>query len=212
MSSADHLIHNSEYRMLKRKNRRVSAELFLQTMILVAFIFGPAQLCSAKSLEPYFHKNAILAVPPLSYPPPSDLIPKTERMPISPRKACEFAIEHLERKGIKNIVICEVQWIAAPLSGYLVDTKARLTIDHQDYSTFRIGITDGFDEDTGKNPAGDEFVFIAFRKNAKGEAFWYPRPGPDYKLKEGEAVPESSLIYEFLINRERFETLSERYP
>lgn len=192
--------------MLKRMDSPVTTDLFVQGLILVAFLFGTTQLCSAKSIEAYLHKNAILAVEPLSHPP-SDLISKTKEMPISPLKACKFAIERLKTKGIKNIVICEVQWIAAPLSGYLVDTKGALAIDHHEYSTFRIGITDGLDEDAGK-----EFIFMAFRKNTNGQAIWYPRPGPDYKLKEGEVVPESLLIYEFLIDRERFETLWDRYP
>ena len=198
--------------MLTRKSGTVSTTLLALGTILVGIIFGVSQLCSAKSLKSYLHKNAILAVPPLSSPPPADLIQKAERMPISPRKACWFAIEHLESKGVKDIVICEVHWIAAPLSGYLIDIKGKLTIDHEDYTTFRIGITDGFDEDAGKNPAGKEFVFIAFRKNTKGKSLWIPRPGPDYKFKEGEAMPESLLIYEFLLNRERFETLYDRYP
>jgi hypothetical protein len=135
-----------------------------------------------------------------------------ERKPISPREACYFAIEHCEVKGIKHIVICEVQWIAAPLSGYLIDLTGKLTIDHEDYTTFRIGITDGYEEDTEKNPAGEEFVFIAFGKNTEGKILWYPRPGPDYKPAEEEATPESFFIYEFLLNRDRFETLFDRYP
>ena len=133
-------------------------------------------------------------------------------MPISPLKACKFAVEHLKKKGIKKIVICEVQWIAAPLTGYLVDTKGKLTIDHKDYSTFRIGITDGYSEDPEKNLAGEEFVFIALGIDAEGEAIWYPSPGPDYKTTSDEAMPESFYIYEFLLNRDRFETLFERYP
>lgn len=198
--------------MLKRKKRIVTKNLFAQCTILVAFVFGLAQLCSAKSLESYLHRNAVLAVSPLSCPPPAHLFPKTKRKPISPRKACVFAIEHLEAKGIRDIVICEVQWIAAPVSGYLVDIKGKLTIEHQDYTTFRIGITDGFHDDSGKHPAGEEFAFIAFRKTTDGKALWYPCPGPDYKLKDGEALPESLLIYEFLLNRKRFETLCDRYP
>jgi len=198
--------------MLKKKNKSVIADLLVRGTILVVIVFGMAQQCPAERVDPYLHKNAILAVPPLSCPPPSDLIPRTKGKPISPRKACTFAIGHLRKKGVKDIKICEVQWIAAPLSGYLVDAKGKLTIDHQDYSTFRIGIKDGLDEDAGKNDAGEEFVFIAYGKNPKGEPLWYPCPGPDYKPKDGESMPESLLTYEFLIGRQRFETLCERYP
>lgn len=198
--------------MLKRKKRTVILYLSGRAKILVALVFSGAQLCSAKSIESYLHKNAILAAPPLSFPPPADPMQNPERKPISPREACYFAIEHLEAQGIKHIVICEVQWIAAPLSGYLVDLNGKLTIDHEDYTTFRIGIKDGYEENAEENPAGEEFVFIAFGKNTGGKAIWYPRPGPDYKPAKGEAMPESFFIYEFLLNRDRFETLFDRYP
>ena len=71
---------------------------------------------------------------------------------------------------------------------------------------------DGFDEDVVKSPAVKEFVFIAFGKNTGGKTLWYPHPGPDYKPAEEKATPESFFIYEFLLNRDRFETLFDRYP
>jgi hypothetical protein len=196
----------------ERKKRRI---IILNSLghakILVALVFLGAQLHCEKNIESYLHKNAILAVPPLSSAPPAEL-QNPERKPISPREACYYAIEHCKTKGIKHIVICEVQWIAAPLSGYLIDLTGKLTIDHEEYITFRIGIMDGCEEDAEKNPAGREFVFIAFGKTTEGKTLWYPQPGPDYKPAEGEATPESYFIYEFLLNRDRFETLLDRYP
>lgn len=184
--------------------------LFALGAILLSVVIGISQPCAVKNLESYLHKNAILAVPPLSSPPSTEQIQSSELKPISPHEACCHAIDHLEAKGIKNITICEVQWIAAPLSGYLVDLKGELTLDHNEYTTFRIGIADGSDLEAENNFAGKEFAFIAFRKNTEGKASWYPPPGPDYRPKEGEQMPESLLTYEFLFNRERFETLHDR--
>lgn len=132
-------------------------------------------------------------------------------MPIAPRDAVLFAIAHGEAKGITNIVICEVHWIAAPLTGYLVDLLGVLTLDREEYTTFRIGIADGLDEDSDRNPAGKEFVFLALGRDTMGETFWFPRPGPDYRPAKDEAVPDSFFTYEFLLERERFETLYDRY-
>lgn len=179
--------------------------------LLAALLFSVVQWGGAKSLGSYFHRNAILAVPPLSSPPGADIFPACKSRPIAPRAACLYAIRYLQAKGIKKIVICEAQWLAAPLSGYLVDAKGQLVIERQEYSTFRIGITDGFCDAAGRDPAGREFVFIAFRRDIQGRTFWHPSPGPDHVLKEGAVVPESFFAYEFLLNRERFETLYEHY-
>jgi len=175
----------------------------------IIFLSNPVYSSQEKNLEQYLHKNAILAVPPLSFPPPHE----TDKR-ITPRKACYYAIKHLKEKGIKNIVICEVQWIAAATSGYLIDLKGNFTINNEDYNIFRIGITDGYKSKFKHRSAGEEFVFMALRKTKQGKIYWYPKPGPDYKLKKFEAMPESSFVYEYLLNkknRKRLETLDERY-
>jgi hypothetical protein len=205
-------LEGGEYLMVKIKNVTVILYVVGYVMILGALVSSGAPSCAPNRLESYLHRNVLLAVPPLSSPPPADLVQHSARPPISPLEACGFAIEHFETKGIRDIVICEVHWIAAPLSGYLVDGKGTLTIDHEEYTIFRIGITDGFDQDVEANPAGEEFVFMAFGKTPEGTGVWYPRPGPDDLSTNGEAIPESFFIYEFLLQRERFETLSERYP
>lgn len=198
--------------MMKRKNVPSILCLLGYGAMVGALMTLGLQSCSPNGLESYLHRHAILAVPPLSFPPPAELVQHSAHPPISPREACGFAIEHFEAKGIQDMLICEVQWIAAPLSGYLVDGTGTLTIDREEYTTFRIGITDGFNEDPEANPAGEEFVFMALGKTPEGTNVWYPRPGPDDLSTHGEAMPESFFTYEFLLQRERFETLSERYP
>jgi len=132
--------------------------------------------------------------------------------PISPREAASYALLRLQARGVKDIVICETFWITAPLSGYLVDAKGKAIINGKDYSLFRVGVKDGLEKSKEKSSAGEEFVFIARGDNKAGEAVWYPSPGPDYRLGEGEAVPEGMLAYEFLLNRDKFESLESRFP
>lgn len=198
--------------MMKRKNVLIILCILGYGAMVGALVTSGLQACAPNRLEASLHRHALLAVPPLSSPPSADLVPPAAHPPISPREACGFALDHFEAKGIRDFVLCEVHWIAAPRSGYLVDATGTLTIDHEEYTTFRIGITDGFAEDAEANPAGEEFVFMAFRKTPEGTGIWYPRPGPDDLSTIGEAMPDSVLIYEFLFQRERFETLSERYP
>jgi hypothetical protein len=120
-------------------------------------------------------------------------------------------LDHLKARGITGIAICEAQWIAAPVSGYLIDALGNATIDGAKFSTFRIGIRDGREEEHGL-PAGEVFVFIAHGREDSGGSAWYPHPGPDHEPGPEEAITEGMLAYEFLIGRERFESLTTRYP
>ncbi|MFZ5866074.1 MAG: hypothetical protein ACOYXY_09355 [Thermodesulfobacteriota bacterium] len=162
--------------------------------------------CSASSLDQHLHKNAKLDTPSAT------LFQDSKVKPISPREAALFALRGLEAKGVKDIVICEVNWIAGAISGYLVDAKGKATIDGTNYSTFRIGIRDSLEAKNGKAAAGEEFVFIARGEKEPGKTVWYPSPGPDYKLAPGEAMTKEMLAYEFLLHRDAFESLAARYP
>jgi hypothetical protein len=162
--------------------------------------------CSASSLDQHLHKNAKLDTPSAT------LFEHAEVKPISPREAASFALRHLEAKGVRDIVICEVNLIAGAISGYLVDAKGKATIDGTNYSTFRIGIRDGLEAKDGKRTAGEEFVFMARGELGSGQSVWYPSPGPDYKLAAGEAVSKEMLAYEFLLHWDAFERLASRYP
>jgi hypothetical protein len=167
---------------------------------------GVQNPCSASSLDQHLHKNAKLDTPSAS------LFEHSKAKPISPRDAALSALRGLEAKGVKDIVICEVNWIAGAISGYLVDAKGKATINGTNFSAFRIGIRDGLEAKDGKAAAGEEFVFIARGEKEPGQTVWYPSPGPDYKLAQGEAMTKEMLAYEFLLHRDAFESLARRYP
>jgi hypothetical protein len=183
----------------------VSKVLGLSAILAVFWLSLPI-FCPASSVEHYLHKDAKLDSPP------QDLFHGSAMKPIPPREAASFALRRLEARGVRDIVICEISWIAAALSGYLVDVKGKATINGINYSTFRIGIRDGLEKKNGKSLAGEEFVFIARGEKESGGSVWHPSPGPDYRLDEGKDVPEGMLEYEFLLNREKFESLGNRFP
>ncbi len=175
--------------------------------IICLLIACPADPCAADPLDKYLHKNASLGSSPSA-----EIIKHSSRKPISAKEACSFALSHLQVRGIKKIQICEATWIAAPLSGYLIDAKGVTTIRAKRYSIFRIGIRDGLEEKGGKQKAGQAFVFIARGIDDAGKTLWYPPPGPDYKPGKGETTTDDMLAYEFLLNRNSFEKLAGRYP
>jgi len=161
------------------------------------------------SIESYFHKNAKLGIGLIM---DSDIFKSSGRLPINPREAARFAVAQLQIRGVQDILICESHWIAAAISGYLVDGLGRLTIGGRDFTTFRVGIRDGLEARHGAEyDAGREFVFIALGCDANGRAVWHPDPGPDFMLGPDRNVPEGLLSFEFLLNRPEFESLSVRY-
>ncbi len=173
---------------------------------LTMILLGSLDHCPGSSLDRHLHKDCKLSSSP------EFLIQNSKVKPISPREAALFALRRLQARGVKDIVICEACWIAAPISGYLVDAKGKATIDGTNYSTFRVGIQDGLEKKNGQSSAGEEFVFIARGEKETGEPLWYPSPGPDYKFTEGQDVTAGMLAYEFLLHRKNFESLASRFP
>jgi len=149
-------------------------------------------------IDKYLHEDAILHG--------VEMPPEAEYKAISLKEAIQFAIRYLENKGVKEIKICETKWMAAPLGGFLIDGLGDFSIGGKEYSIFRIGIRDG-----SEGNAGEAFAFIARGEDEKGNVIWYPEPGPGFQPVKGEVFPEELMVYEFLIDRERFESLSSRF-
>ena len=116
--------------------------------------------------------------------------------------ACWAALYRLCEMGTDNVVICSVNRIEAPLSGYLVDATGELEIDGREYTVFRVGVRDG-----RENPdwAGVEFVFLAAGFDDSG-AYIYP-PGAGIENPDGNFTPE----HEFLLDTEEFLSIPIRF-
>ena len=179
-------------------------------MVFLSIIF---QSCISDDLSRYLHKDTVLRDP--SYPKQFEkhFIPK----PITAREAAWFAVQRLKERGVKQIEVCELHRVVAPLGGFIIDSKGSLTAGEKNFSVFRVGIRDGTEDEKGKYKAGEVFVFIAMGKDDSGKPVWYPEPGPDYKPAEDETAQEQLFAYEFLgglsghDDRADFENLSSRF-
>lgn len=125
-------------------------------------------------------------------------------------EAVDGAIEILRRRGVGRLCICEVSWIASPASIYMVDAQGDYDFSGGHYTSFRLGIIDRTDEIGSHFP--EEFIFIARGLDAAGQPLWFPPPGPDAGLEAREPCNRVLQPYEFLPDRERFETLASRFP
>ncbi len=125
-------------------------------------------------------------------------------------EAMDSAIDILRRRGVGRLYICEVFWIAAPVSIYLIDAIGDYDFAGGHYTSFRLGIIDRPEGIGSHFP--EEFIFIARGFDAAGQPLWFPPPGPDAGLEAREPSTRAVQAYELLPDRERFETLASRFP
>lgn len=175
-------------------------------MVLLAG--GPAR-GQARDINKYLHPKARLGIGL----PGDRVIGSKTFLAISPKQAAAYAVMLLKKRGISEIVICESHWIAGAVSGYLIDCRGKWIYNHQTYSQFRIGVCDGLEAKYGaRHRAGTEFVFIGLGRDKDGKSIWHPPPGPDYRPRPDETVTNGMLAYKFLLWRDKFLSLSHRYP
>jgi len=183
-----------------------------KVLVIVLFAcvtsIGSSEPVDADSLAQYIHPKA----GPTVKPTPSDSTPSLQNA-LSPHEAINVSIPLFLTKGISDLQICEQRWIAAPFPGFLIDALGTLRENGTGYTVFRLGIHDGADEQFGPMyAAGNEFVFLALGFDSTGSPVWRPDPGPDASPEEITANPDGYLSYEFLLQREEFESLPERFP
>ena len=175
--------------------------------VLICYFTTSSTPCSSQDIEQYLHPNSRITAAL-----PSSIFEDDENKPITYLDAAAYAFELLTNRGVVNPIICEATWIAAPLTGYLVDALGSWDSDGKSYSILRVGVHDGLGaEYSDRNSAGNEFIFLALGRDSAGNSIWYPPPGPDHQLREDETY-DMMLPYEFLLNRERLESLQQRYP
>jgi hypothetical protein len=162
-------------------------------------------VCWPQSLDQFLHPKAVIGSDL-----PSPLFRDSPRKPITPREAASYAVQRLQERGVSHLCICEAQWIAAAVSGYLVDALGTWQSAGKSYHVFRIGIRDGMERTNGDHGAGEKFVFIALGREPSGKLIWYPGLGPDHRPTPDEPW-DGLLPYEFLLRRADFESLPSRY-
>lgn len=128
---------------------------------------------------------------------------------VGTERAAWLASELLAARGVKDIEVFDVLWIAAPLTGYLINATGVLQMGDARFLAFRVGLRDGQEEEGNECTAGEEFAFIALGYDEEGRQVWHPAPGPDFRPGKEESYPCELLVYEFLSpeDRERLESL-----
>jgi hypothetical protein len=130
---------------------------------------------------------------------------------ISAIEAARCAVGFFMDRGISDILICEVRHIEEPAPAWVIDATGSPGSLGQYFDTFRQCIRDGSEWDGELYMAGEFLSFIATGMDSEGHAVWYPAPGPDI-AGGARAMGDSRWSYKYLIGRERFESLSSRFP
>lgn len=196
---------------------RRSAVLLL---LLCAVALGAAE--ETEDVRPYLHPQARI-----------EECPENLRVPgaLTVEQALAKAVVLFADSGVRQLCICEVRWISAPVSGFLVDAQGDLEMrvshgslgEEGRYSLFRLGVSDRPQEDGSRlaGGAGEEFAFVAKGIGPDGNPKWYPpallTDVVALRLK-GDPQAESDLKFplvyfvKYFADRERFASLAERYP
>ena len=161
------------------------AVLLLVFLPPVVSIAKPAEI-TAKDIRSYLHKQAQLH----EFQYEVDLYEhlydvKKDDAGVSSdtmfQKIMVSAIKRLQARGIKHIVICDVEHFAAAVGSYHLTLMGEGVIGGNRYTVFRIGVYDdqnGFEASDTAHAAGKEMVFYALGKNSNGKRIWFPSGQP----------------------------------
>lgn len=158
-------------------------------ILLIAIIFTSGCATPTSQIRPFLHPNAeINSIPVTILDAPSEI-----------RSAHEAALEallYLQKKGVKQMKICRVNWIFAPVGIYLVDIIGTGIINGKTFTCFRVAVSDGSNIFSKTYPREDIEGMIAYNHTTQQ---WYPAPGPKENKKENRwlyktLLPKSSKL------------------
>lgn len=92
--------------------------------------------------------------------------------PISSRVALRAATAALERRGVRGVRICHLDWIVAPLGAAIVQATGRWETKAGRFNAFAISIYDGTEAKYGHR-GGDEHYVVARGIDASGAEVLY---------------------------------------
>jgi hypothetical protein len=93
--------------------------------------------------------------------------------PISARRALRSAVSSLEARGVRDIRLCSIDWIVAPLGGAIIHALGRWENGGVSFRAFAVGIHDGTEVNYGL-AGGAEFFVLARGVDARGvETYYY---------------------------------------
>lgn len=131
--------------------------------------------------------------------------------PISPRQALRFAVDALERRAVRNIRMCQIAWVQAPLGAAIIQATGRWERGGSSFDAFVFGIRDGTEAKHG-HPAGDEAYLVARGAGADGKETYYTsgeKGGRERVLAYNPEPELDDLLFEF-VSREELAALPKK--
>jgi len=130
---------------------------------------------------------------------------------ISPRQAIQFAVDALERRGVREIRICEIAWVVAPLGAAIIQATGSWKRSGSSFDTFVLGIRDGTEAKHGL-AAGDEAYVVARGVGADRKEMYYTsleKGGHERVLEYGTEEAVDDVLFEF-VSREELKALPNK--
>jgi len=159
-------------------------------------------MLACRPVDPYLAPGLVL--PEASYPERTTL-PK----PISPREALRAAVGALERRGVRNVRICHLDWIVAPLGAAIFQATGRWDTPAGRFDAFVVSIHDGTEAQYGSLGGAENYVVGRGVGNAGMEIFYDSArvSGPQFfRFEEVGEETEREAMFEF-VSRETLRQL-----
>jgi len=120
--------------------------------------------------------------------------------PISAKQALRWAVHFLERRGVRDIRLCRLNWYQAGVGGAMVYATGMWKTGDVSYDSFAEFIHDGTEVNYG-HIGGTEVFMVARGVDREGKETYYDSGGPDgpqiLRYEEIVADPTLDLIFEY---------------
>jgi hypothetical protein len=133
----------------------------------------------------------------------------SHRKAIPARVAVRAAAAALERRGVRDVRICRLNWIVAPLGAAIVQATGRWDTAAGRFEAFAIAIHDGTEAQYGDWGGKEYFVVGRGIDAASAEILYHSVrvDGPNFfRYQDVDDVTELELMFEF-VSREQLEQL-----
>jgi len=97
-------------------------------------------------------------------------------MPITARVAMLSAIRSLEQRGVRDVRLCSIDWIAAPVGAALIYATGRWDLEGVHFEAFFVAIHDGTEAQYG-HYGGDVYLVNARGFDRAGNETYYDTGG-----------------------------------
>lgn len=161
-------------------------------------IFGLALVAFAcASLDSHLAPG--LVIKEASYPEGSSF------HPISAKTTLRSAVQSLEKRGVADVRICEMNWIVAGYGAAIIQAIGRWEQSGVKFDAFALAIADGTEE---RSPGGKALWVIAHGKDRNGVENWYDSRGEGPAIQPYAEIakdPDEGFMFEVVSREELIE-------